>query len=99
MGIRSDGKGVAVSNRVAGRGVGKNLEGGTPSQGSGGSTVQSAENQRHVSSPSSMTVTFLLCLFGTSVESWDEGGVKALKEVKFLFGNSSERLAGLIWSH
>ena len=77
----------------------KNLEGGTPSQGSGGLTVQPAESQRHVSSPSAMTVTFLLCLFGTSVESWDEGGVKALKEVKFLFGNSSERLAGLIWSH
>ena len=30
MGIRSDGKGVAVSNRVAGRSLGKNLEGGKP---------------------------------------------------------------------
>lgn len=69
----------------------KNLEGGTPSQ-SGGRLSQPAESQRHVSSPSAMTVPFLLCLFGTSVESWDEGGVKALK-VKFLFGSSSERLA------
>lgn len=30
LGIRSDGKGAAVSNRVAGRGLGKNLEGGKP---------------------------------------------------------------------
>lgn len=29
-GIRSDGKEAEVSNRVAGRGLGKNLEGGKP---------------------------------------------------------------------
>lgn len=30
LGIKSDGKGAAASNRAAGRGLGKNLEGGKP---------------------------------------------------------------------